>query len=178
MTMKKTIATAITGFLLASAAAGDAGAYARDICYGYGTGRVHVHLHAGPRYHRQDNELVFLLLLSSTSTSIYCLAVADDEEQRRYTRRRRFSHLNYEQLRHDGARGQGEYLAALSSLMGCPPERLPEFGASVQKRYPILFPAADTFEAAGFINQLQTMIADTPRLKAACRPDSIIVHPM
>ncbi|MEW6246532.1 MAG: DUF3015 family protein [Nitrospirota bacterium] len=49
-----------------------------------------------------------------------------------------FAWMNYENLKQDMARGSGEYLLSLGSLMNVPPDRQMEFLAFVQERYPIL----------------------------------------
>jgi Protein of unknown function (DUF3015) len=47
-----------------------------------------------------------------------------------------FIALNAENLRHDMARGQGEYLSSVSSLLNVPANRQPEFFTLIQARYP------------------------------------------
>jgi hypothetical protein len=49
-----------------------------------------------------------------------------------------FAWMNYENLKQDMARGSGEYLSSLGSLMSVPPDRQTEFLAFVQQRYPVL----------------------------------------
>ncbi len=49
-----------------------------------------------------------------------------------------FAWMNAENLKQDMARGGGEYLSSLGSLMNVPPDRQTEFLAFVQERYPIL----------------------------------------
>jgi Protein of unknown function (DUF3015) len=49
-----------------------------------------------------------------------------------------FVALNAENLRHDMARGQGEYLSSVSSLLNVPANRQPEFFTLIQARYPAL----------------------------------------
>lgn len=49
-----------------------------------------------------------------------------------------FAWMNYENLKQDMARGDGEYLLSLGSLMNVPRDRQTEFLAFVQERYPIL----------------------------------------
>lgn len=55
-----------------------------------------------------------------------------------------FTTENFENLTHDMARGQGEYLASLSTLLGVGPERQAEFFAFAQERYPVLMPTERT----------------------------------
>jgi hypothetical protein len=47
-----------------------------------------------------------------------------------------FVALNEENLRHDMARGQGEYLSSVGSLLNVPANRQPEFFTLIQARYP------------------------------------------
>jgi hypothetical protein len=47
-----------------------------------------------------------------------------------------FVALNAENLRHDMASGQGEYLASVSRLLNVPTERQAEFFTVIQARYP------------------------------------------
>ncbi len=49
-----------------------------------------------------------------------------------------FAWMNYENLKQDMARGGGEYLSSLGTLMNVPPDRQTEFLAFVQQRYPML----------------------------------------
>ena len=49
-----------------------------------------------------------------------------------------FVALNFENVKQDMARGQGEYLASLSTLMGIPQGRRAQFFAYAQSRYPLV----------------------------------------
>jgi hypothetical protein len=53
-----------------------------------------------------------------------------------------FVALNAENLRHDMAGGQGEYLSSVSRLLNVPAERQSEFFTMIQARYPV-FAAMD-----------------------------------
>jgi|GEM_PF-2894294 len=168
--VKKSIGILILSLILCGSASSVA-AYSRGICSGYGTGRVHVHVNAGYRSNQRGNDLIFLLMISSTSTSIYCISVADDEDDWDSNRRNRYSYINYERLKEEGARGRGEYLAALSFYMGCPATAADEFGASVQQHYNQLFRSAAEFEAPVFMNRLDQLISGNQKLRAQCTPD-------
>ncbi|MGH7166003.1 MAG: DUF3015 family protein [Nitrospiraceae bacterium] len=52
-----------------------------------------------------------------------------------------FVHFNRENLKQDAARGQGEYLLSLGTLLGVKPDDQPRFVAFTQAQYPILFPS-------------------------------------
>ena len=49
-----------------------------------------------------------------------------------------FVAFNFENLKQDMARGQGEYLDSLSALMEIPTDRRPSFYAHAQSRYPLV----------------------------------------
>lgn len=49
-----------------------------------------------------------------------------------------FVALNYENLKQDMARGQGEYVATLSNLLGVPEDHQAEFSAFTRDRYEVL----------------------------------------
>lgn len=55
-----------------------------------------------------------------------------------------FASINFESLSQDMARGQGEYLASLATLMGVPAERQAAFSALTQTHYTTLFTSKDT----------------------------------
>ena len=152
-------------------------ARSRGICGGYGGPHVNVHAHTGRRHGGggRGDELVMLLMLSSTSTTIYCISMADDEYDEydtRRSRRNRYSQINYDRLKEQGARGQGEYLTALSFSLGCPASVGNEFAESVQKHYATLFKGSPDFQSEHFLTQLDQIISDNPRLRAQCTSDS------
>ena len=49
-----------------------------------------------------------------------------------------FMELNFENVKQDMARGQGEYLTSLSTLMEIPQDRRASFYAHAQSRYPVV----------------------------------------
>ena len=49
-----------------------------------------------------------------------------------------FVALNFENLKQDMARGHGEYLTSLSTLLGVPQDRQASFFAHAQSRYPFV----------------------------------------
>lgn len=55
-----------------------------------------------------------------------------------------FVDFNLENLKQDAARGQGEYLLSLGTVLGVKPEDHPKFVAFTQAHYPILFPSDRT----------------------------------
>ena len=54
-----------------------------------------------------------------------------------------FAEINFEDLSQEMARGQGEHLTSLATLMGVPAEQQPEFFAMTQERYLALIQAGD-----------------------------------
>jgi len=55
-----------------------------------------------------------------------------------------FASVNFENLKQDMARGQGEYLSSLASLMGIPVEHQGDFFALTQEKYALLFKSETT----------------------------------
>ncbi|NQU65092.1 MAG: DUF3015 family protein, partial [SAR324 cluster bacterium] len=170
--MQEIIVTLILGLVLNSAA-DSAFAYSRGVCGGYGSPRVYLHVNAGPRHNRggDGDKLILFFMLSSTSTSIYCISMADEEEDwnsSRRNRNNRYSYINYDRLQEESARGQGEYLAALSYALGCPAEVTTEFAASVQKNYLTLFKKSPEFQGETFMSHLDQLISDNPKLQSLC----------
>ena len=55
-----------------------------------------------------------------------------------------FTAFNFDNLRDDIARGEGEYLRSLGSLMSVPADREGHFYAFAQSRYHVLFPSQST----------------------------------
>jgi hypothetical protein len=49
-----------------------------------------------------------------------------------------FMVFNFENIKQDMARGRGEYLDSLTTLMAIPPERRAAFNANAQSRYPFV----------------------------------------
>ena len=160
--------------LLLFPAADDVSAYSRSICSGYGSGYTHVHVSPGRRYDRQSNDLIFLVMLSSTSTTIYCISIADREEDWGRSRRgrSRYSLINYDRLREEGARGRGEYLSALSFYMGCPSSVTDEFADAMQRQYSRLFRPPQEFKPDTFMAELEGIISENPALRAQCTQSS------
>ncbi len=55
-----------------------------------------------------------------------------------------FASINFENVKKDMARGNGEYLEALGVLLEIPGEQRQEFYSLARDKYPVLFPAART----------------------------------
>ena len=74
-----------------------------------------------------------------------------------------FVAMNFENLQQDMARGQGEHLASLATLMGVPAEQQPAFFALSQERYQELLQAGQTSTAA-MLTALHDAMAQHPVL--------------
>ena len=59
-----------------------------------------------------------------------------------------FAAINFENLSQEMARGQGEHLASLATLMGVPAEQQPAFFAMTQEKYSSLVRAGETSPVA------------------------------
>lgn len=80
-----------------------------------------------------------------------------------------FAELNFENLSQEMARGQGEHLASLATLMGIPADRHDAFFAMTQERYTSLVEAGDTSPVA-MVKAINEAIAGHPVLaKASAR---------
>jgi DUF3015 family protein len=55
-----------------------------------------------------------------------------------------FTAFNFDNLRDDIARGEGEYLRSLGSLLSVPADAQGRFSALTQSRYHVLFPSRNT----------------------------------
>jgi hypothetical protein len=78
---------------------------------------------------------------------------------------RNYVAANYRDLSREMAAGRGEYVASLSSLMGCSDSKV--FASFTQAKYPVLFPAADTTPEA-MLQNLRTAMAQDSTLSATC----------
>ncbi len=77
----------------------------------------------------------FVNVLSSTSGRSWW---NEDGLVKKEERLNAFVALNYQNLKQDMARGQGEYVATLSNLLGVPEDRRADFSAFTRDRYEVL----------------------------------------
>jgi hypothetical protein len=77
-----------------------------------------------------------------------------------------FASLDLENLAQDMAKGRGEHLASLATLMGVPAEQQPVFFAMTQEKYAMLIQAGETSPAA-MIRALNDAMASHPVLAKA-----------
>ncbi len=83
----------------------------------------------------------------------------DDKEQQL------FVEANQKQLARDMAQGSGEYVTALSALMGCPADA--GFGTHAQKNYETFFPASGT-NPEQLLMTVKASVASDPVLAQRC----------
>ncbi|MGE0762606.1 MAG: DUF3015 family protein [Bdellovibrionales bacterium] len=79
--------------------------------------------------------------------------------------RKKFIKASYDHLSTEAAQGQGEYVAALASLSGCPSESHAAFSHGLQRQYSQVFARG----ADGLDQQVDAMIQDDSWLALSCR---------
>lgn len=84
-----------------------------------------------------------------------------------------FAEANYAKLEIEIPRGQGEYLANFTKVLGCQPSSQAAVAQSMKNHYQQLFPA-DQSSADQMLRNVQTLIKSEPQLKTACSADFII----
>jgi hypothetical protein len=70
-----------------------------------------------------------------------------------------FTSLNFTNLKQDMARGRGEYLASLETLMDVPPDRRAEFETLIQDQYPRLVASNRTTPDEMLASLAQVMVS-------------------
>jgi hypothetical protein len=70
-----------------------------------------------------------------------------------------FTVLNYDNLKENIARGQGEYLGSLASLIDVRPEHQDAFFSSIQRLYPLIY--ADNLPPVESVNRLISELTNT-----------------
>lgn len=78
-----------------------------------------------------------------------------------------FASVNFENLKQDMARGQGEYLASLAALLGVSEGQQPEFFAMTQENYASLFTSEQTAPSEMLTVLKQKMLAHPALLQVA-----------
>ena len=74
---------------------------------------------------------------------------------------------NFESIMKDTAAGEGEHLAALSGLMGCPVGHTATFASVTQKNFDVIY-AEDTADTRVVLSALSKTISKDPILSASC----------
>lgn len=85
--------------------------------------------------------------------------------------REEFVAVNFEQLAEDMARGEGQYMATMADMMGCPAAVQADFARMSQEQYPVLFPEQEV-DAKTWLRGLKTEIGKHPTLAHQCAPIS------
>jgi len=80
-----------------------------------------------------------------------------------------FTAFNFDNLRDDIARGDGEYLRSLGSLMSVPVDRQGHFYAFAQSRYHLLFPSQGTSPTEMLAALKKELDAESPPYRTASR---------
>lgn len=78
-----------------------------------------------------------------------------------------YAFTNFDSLKSDMAKGEGETLAGLGRLMGCNDASLSTFSSSVRSQYQNVLPAANTGAAEMFYN-VKSVIQNNPALATTC----------
>lgn len=76
-----------------------------------------------------------------------------------------FTTVNFDRIREDMARGEGEYLASLASLLGVPETEQPAFFAMAKEKFPVLFRSEQTTPEEMLAN-LQSELAAHPEMRS------------
>ena len=78
-----------------------------------------------------------------------------------------YAFTNFDSLKSDMSKGDGETLAGLGRLMGCNDASLGAFSSSVKSQYETVFPTANTAPEEMFYN-VKSVISSNPNLVRSC----------
>lgn len=98
--------------------------------------------------------------LSSTTPGAWFTSEGLVKDQYKVTA---FTTLNFQNLKEDMARGQGEYLTSLGILIGVPADYQAEFFALAQAKYPFMV-SSDRTTPAEMLAALNRELSDHPTL--------------
>lgn len=90
-----------------------------------------------------------------------------DKDSTIYMEQLDFVAINFDNLSTEMARGHGQYLDSLASLMGCSESVYSAFSSTTQEQYEILIPSAET-DAEGLLTGLRQVLQDDPNMAANC----------
>jgi hypothetical protein len=86
-----------------------------------------------------------------------------------------FAEVNFQDLKRNMAAGGGEFVASLSSLLGCQDSAKPEFAKMTQQRYETIFPKTDTTPMQ-MLGNVKTELEASPALAGACSDERAIAR--
>jgi len=98
--------------------------------------------------------------LSSTTPGAWFTSEGLVKDQYKVTA---FTTLNFQNLKEDMARGQGEYLTSLGTLIGVPADHQAEFFALTQAKYPFLV-SSDRTTPGEMLAALSRELSGSPKL--------------
>ena len=110
------------------------------------------------------NQLSSQTFSASSGTSSGC---EEDSQLRAESKQRSFISRNYYAVKKDTSAGGGEYLYALSHLMGCSDSEETEFGAITQKNFRYIY-GGDTNSSAWVLYRMKKSIAQNSNLRSSC----------
>ncbi len=79
-----------------------------------------------------------------------------------------FAEANLNSLMIEMAQGQGDFVMALGSVMGCKAQALPHFTTTTKQNYEKIFTSQDVTPAQ-FLENVETTISNDPKLAQACQ---------
>ena len=74
-----------------------------------------------------------------------------------------FAAANFDYLKADMARGQGDHLSTFALLLGIPPEQQAEFFSFTQDKFPVLFPS-ERVASSAMVTALTSELSRHPQI--------------
>src|SRR5262249_46385772 len=102
-----------------------------------------------------------------TSGTLGCTSGGMGKTAKIQKEQQNFVASNIRDLKREMASGGGEYVASLSSLMGCSKETTPAFSQFTQAHYQALFPSEQT-SAETMLGTLRTEMGQDAQLSSSC----------
>lgn len=159
--MKKYL-LAIVGTLIFSSSAmaagyGEAGCGLGSILFGNQAGAVQIFAATtnGTSYNQ-----AFGISSGTSNCDAKSIVLAEQQQEE-------FVANNFSGLAKEMASGEGEHLAALSGMMGCPVDRQGQFNAVAQRNFETIF-ASDATSPSEMLGAVKGVVAGEPELSAAC----------
>lgn len=102
-----------------------------------------------------------------TSGTLGCSASGSAKGAQLEQKQKDFVVSNFREINRQIAAGGGEYVASLSSLLGCSETATADFAKFAQSKYGSLFPSKDTAPNA-MLKTLRSEMASDPKLASSC----------